>query len=386
MIKANWRSTTVIMLLVVLTAGCTSCGKYETQNKTVQTEAVKTETLESESEALEAESEALETEPEVIETEPEVIETEPEVIETEPEAIETELEEIETEPEVIETEPEVIETEPEVIETEPEEIETEAVQTEAAEPETVQTEAETEAVEPETAQTEAKTEGVMVIPAEDFLGDIGASVNDRIALSGSYTEAELSMMTNDEIAEANNKCCESERWFMDRYKNARVDNLNLQYLCEQYLNGLQNQYDAYVSWKEKQDIDAYNELWDAGYAKRAVTVAELKQYYDIAFADVSDMLEKAEELDSLDDLKNGEVSEETTKKVQDCLNKLQLPVGEVDGYCGERTIIMVKRFQKLYGYEPADGVIDDEVVAQLQEEADKAAPPQEETQSGENAE
>ena len=120
--------------------------------------------------------------------------------------------------------------------------------------------------------------------------------------------------------------------------------------------------------------------------KEGITAKELKEYYDIAFADISDMLEKAEELDALDDLKNGEVSEETTKKVQDCLNKLQLPVGEVDGYCGERTIIMVKRFQKLYGYEPADGVIDDEVVAQLQEEADKAAPPQEETQSGENAE
>ena len=323
MVKANWRSTTAILLLAVLMAGCTSCGKYETQNKTVQTEAVKTETLEAESEALETESEALETGAEVIETESDVIETE-------------------------------------------------AVQTEAA--------------ESETAQTEAATEGVRVIPAEDFLGDIGASVNDRIALSGSYTEAELSMMTNDEIAEANNKCCESERWFMDRYKDAQIDNLNLQYLCEQYLNGLQNQYDAYASWKEKQDIDAYNELWDAGYAKRAVTVAELKKYYDIAFADVSDMLEKAEELDTLDDLKNGEVSEETTKKVQNCLNTLQFPVGEVDGYCGERTIIMVKRFQKMYGYEPADGIIDDEVVAQLQEEADKVAPPQEETQSSENAE
>ena len=263
----------------------------------------------------------------------------------------------------------------EAAETEPEAIETEA-----------ETEAETDAAETKADQTEAQTETEGLIPAEDFLGDIGAAVNDRIALSASYTEAELSMMTNDEIAEANNKCCESERWFMDRYKDAQIDNLNLQFLCEQYLNGLQNQYDAYASWKEKQDIDAYNELWDAGYAKRAVTVAELKQYYNIAFADVSDMLEKAEELDALDDLKNGEISEETTRKVQNCLNTLQLPVGEVDGYCGERTIIMVKRFQKLYGYEPADGVIDDEVVAQLQEEADKAAPPQEETQSDESAE
>ena len=382
MIKINWRSTAAIMLLALLMAGCTSCGKYEKQNEPVQTDAAEPKSLETEpvtieieseilgteSEAVETEAEAIETEPEVVETEPEVVETEPEVVETEPEVVETEPEVIETEPEAIETEPEAIETEPEAIETEPEVIEAEAVQTEADQPET------------------AQTEGVMVIPAENFLADIGASVNDRIALSGSYTEAELSMMTNDEIAEANNRCCESERWFMDRYKDARIDNLNLQYLCEQYLNGLQNQYDAYASWKEKQDIDAYNELWDAGYAKRAVTVAELKQYYNIAFADVSDMLEKAEELDALDDLKNGEISEETTRKVQNCLNTLQLPVGEVDGYCGERTIIMVKRFQKLYGYEPADGVIDDEVVAQLQEEADKAAPPQEETQSDESAE
>ena len=361
MIKINWRSTAAIMLLALLMAGCTSCGKYEKQNEPVQTDAAEPKSLETEPVTIEIESEILETESEAVETEAEAIETEPEVVETEPEVVETE-------PEVVETELEAIETEPEAIETEPEVIEAEAVQTEADQPET------------------AQTEGVMVIPAENFLADIGASVNDRIALSGSYTEAELSMMTNDEIAEANNRCCESERWFMDRYKDARIDNLNLQYLCEQYLNGLQNQYDAYASWKEKQDIDAYNELWDAGYAKRAVTVAELKQYYNIAFADVSDMLEKAEEIDALDDLNNGEVSEETTKQVQTCLNTLQLPVGEVDGYCGERTIIMVKRFQKLYGYEPADGVIDEEVVAQLQEEADKAAPPQEETQSSENAE
>ena len=214
-----------------------------------------------------------------------------------------------------------------------------------------------------------------------FLADIGAAVNDRLALSNSYTEAELSMMTNDEIAQANQECCESERWFMDRYRDAKFESRNLQYLCGQYLTGLQNQYDAYDSWQENHDIDAYNELWEAGFAKRASAVVELKQFYGVGFTDISDMEEKVKELEKLDELGSGTVSEETTRKVQECLNTLKFPVGSVDGYCGYRTVQMIRRFQKLYGYGPADGVIDDELVAQLEEEVQKAAPAEEETEA-----
>ena len=211
-----------------------------------------------------------------------------------------------------------------------------------------------------------------------FIADVEAAVNDRTALSQSYSEAELSMMTNDEIAEANQECCESERWMINVYGNANFRRPNMQYLCEQYLTGLQNQLDAYESWKEKQDIDAYNELWEAGYAKRAAVVVELADYYGAQFTDISDMRAKVKDLEALDEFSSGTVSEATTRTVQECLNTLKFPVGKVDGYCGYRTIQMIRRFQKLCGYTPADGIIDDELVQQLQQEVEKISPKKEE--------
>ena len=179
--------------------------------------------------------------------------------------------------------------------------------------------------------TEAETEAETAAPEEakvkytsvkKFLGDVGAAVNDRNALASAYTEAELSMMTNDEIAQANQDCCESERWLMDRYSDAQFESRNLQYLCEQYLTGLQNQYDAYDSWQEKQDIDAYNELWEAGFAKRAVVVVELQKFYGVEFADIADMQAKAKELESLDELKSTKASESAMRTVPEHLNTL----------------------------------------------------------------
>ena len=244
-------------------------------------------------------------------------------------------------------------------------------------------------------ETENLTETEAVIETEDmseeeeetkagytkvkaFITDVEAAVNDRTALSQSYSEAELSMMTNDEIAEANQECCESERWMVNVYGNANFRRPNMQYLCEQYLTGLQNQLDAYESWKEKQDIDAYNELWEAGYAKRAAVVVELADYYGAQFTDISDMRAKVKDLEALDEFSSGTVSEATTRTVQECLNTLKFPVGKVDGYCGYRTIQMIRRFQKLCGYTPADGIIDDELVQQLQQEVEKISPKKEE--------
>ena len=241
--------------------------------------------------------------------------------------------------------------------TETEVSETEALtETEAETEIEVETEAETE----NTSETEEKKAGYTKVKA--FIADIETAINDRNAMSQSYSEAELSMMTNDEIAEANQACCESERWLIDAYADANFKNLNMQYLCEQYLTGLQNQLDAYESWKNKQDIDTYNELWEAGYAKRAAAAVELA----------------VKDLEALDEFSSGNVSEATTRTVQECLNTLKFPVGKVDGYCGYRTIKMIRRFQKLYGYTPADGIIDDELVAQLQQEVENASPKKEE--------
>ena len=269
---------------------------------------------------------------------------------------------------------------------------------EAADEDLLQTETETEVSETENmAETEAETEAVADIETEAetedmseeeiksgytkvkaFIADVETAINERTAMSQSYSEAELSMMTNDEIAEANQECCESERWMVNVYGNANFRRPNMQYLCEQYLTGLQNQLDAYESWKEKQDIDAYNELWEAGYAKRAAVVVELADYYGAQFTDISDMRAKVKDLEALDEFSSGTVSEATTRTVQECLNTLKFPVGKVDGYCGYRTIQMIRRFQKLCGYTPADGIIDDELVQQLQQEVEKISPKKEE--------
>ncbi len=228
------------------------------------------------------------------------------------------------------------------------------------------------------AQNEAEEKPVRT---KTFLKDITKAVNDRYALSQSYTEAELSMMTNDEIADANQACCKSEEWLFDQYEDAHLKSLNLEYLRDQYLAGLQNQLDAYDCWLEEQDIDAYNELWEAGFSKRASVCVELKKYYGAEFTDISDMEEKVTDLEALDELARGDISEEMTRRVQTALNMIKFPVGEVDGYCGYRTVQMVRRFQKLYGYEPVDGVIDDELLSQLEAEAAKVAPAEEEPSS-----
>lgn len=271
---------------------------------------------------------------------------------------------------------------------------------EAADEDLLQTETETEVSETENmAETEAETEAVADIETEAetedmseeeiksgytkvkaFIADVETAINERTAMSQSYSEAELSMMTNDEIAEANQACCETESWMIDAYEDANFKHPNMQYLCEQYLTGLQNQLDAYESWEEKQDIDTYNELWEAGFAKRAAVAVELADYYGAHFTDIADMRSKVKDLEALDEFSSGTVSEATTRTVQECLNTLKFPVGKVDGYCGYRTIKMIRRFQKLCGYTPADGIIDDELVQQLQKEVEKVSPKEEETE------
>ena len=47
------------------------------------------------------------------------------------------------------------------------------------------------------------------------------------------------------------------------------------------------------------------------------------------------------------------------------LNSLGFLCGTPDGICGRQTVSCIERFQNMYGYEPADGIIDDELIAQL---------------------
>ena len=47
------------------------------------------------------------------------------------------------------------------------------------------------------------------------------------------------------------------------------------------------------------------------------------------------------------------------------LNNIGFLCGTPDGIAGRQTTSCVERFQMMYGYEPADGIIDDELITQL---------------------
>ena len=240
---------------------------------------------------------------------------------------------------------------------------------EAAEQEAV-TEAESETEQPEVQMDENK-----------FLKGIRKSIRKRTKAAVSYSESELGAMTNDELVEANAACCEAERPFYEKYKNAVFNNKDVQYLCGQYIAGLKNQFDAYDVWKEEGNISLYNELWDAGYAKRACAVCELAEQYEIDFGDITEMQKKVEALNK----KNGEtpgteLGSEAVLECQNCLNTLGFR-NTADGSWGARTSKMVKRFQLMYGYGPVDGILTEDVLNNLRQEAAKVAPPETEAQT-----
>ena len=112
-------------------------------------------------------------------------------------------------------------------------------------------------------ETEAETEDAVLMDEQEFLDDIVESYNGRGVVSSKFTTAEINTMTSAESVEYYNECAEAERAFYEKYKNAVFKDLNIQYLCNQYINGLKKQYDAYVSWGETQDFE--NFYYEAGY-------------------------------------------------------------------------------------------------------------------------
>lgn len=237
-----------------------------------------------------------------------------------------------------------------------------------------------EAAQAAEAEPETEQPGV---PMEEkkFLKGIRKSLKKRTQAAVSYSESELGAMTNDELVEANAACCEEEREFYEKYRNAVFENKDIQYLCGQYMAGLKNQFDAYDTWKENGNISLYNELWDAGYAKRACAVCELADQYEIDFGDITEMRKKVEALEK----KNGEtpantLGYEAVAECQNCLNTLGFK-NVADGSWGARTSKMLKRFQLMYGYGPVDGVLTEEILGKLREEAAKVAPPETEAQT-----
>ena len=60
---------------------------------------------------------------------------------------------------------------------------------------------------------------------------------------------------------------------------------------------------------------------------------------------------------------------ETVLRTQELLNEIGFYCGNANGVAGRRTARMIRRFQEMYGYGPADGLIDDELLEQLEKAA-----------------
>ena len=238
---------------------------------------------------------------------------------------------------------------------------------------------ETEVIEKETETVEEK----VLMSEEDFFSDIVDSYNARGIVSGRYTASEENSMSTEEYVAHYIDCCETERPFYEKYKNATFDDLNIAYLCNQYINGLKKQYHSEDVWEETHDRDKFFDEYNSGFYNRAYVIVELSDYWNLPFGDVTSMREHTESLDSLNDAetRNSQVSHETVKEVQTLLHEIGFRCWNIDGVAGKRTVKAIKRFQEMYGYE-IDGMIDNELIEQLKQvKADKGLDDEVETET-----
>ena len=72
-----------------------------------------------------------------------------------------------------------------------------------------------------------------------------------------------------------------------------------------------------------------------------------------------------------EETRNSSVDPSKVTQVQELLNSLGFLCGTPDGIAGRQTASCIERFQNMYGYEPADGIIDDELITQLNDQASR---------------
>ena len=203
---------------------------------------------------------------------------------------------------------------------------------------------------------------------EEFLADLAASFNARQEAARAHTNEEVSAMSEADMWNFRFACTEVERSFYEAYHKAQFDDLNILYLCSEYCLGLEKQFQAEEIWNTQGDSEEANRLYTAGYYNRAYALVELCEYYGLDLAKEYENLKNAVvQMDSLsaDETRNASVDPAKITQVQELLNSLGFLCGTPDGICGRQTVSCIERFQNMYGYEPADGIIDDELIAQL---------------------
>ena len=249
------------------------------------------------------------------------------------------------------------------------ETETEKQTEEIMPPQQVPAEAET-VIETE-AETETESE-TNLKTTEEFLKDFKESYDRRETVYGQNAGARREWMSSEAWNAYLEACVEAERDFYEKYQDASFEDLNIQYLCNQYIDGLRKQYQAVELWKENPDSEDGDRIWLSGYYDRAGVIVEMSDYYDVDIPEKT-VATLTGELNSLSEPETGnaEVNPETVLKTQELLNEIGFYCGNADGVAGRRTARMIRRFQEMYGYDPADGLIDDELIDQLEEAAEQ---------------
>lgn len=203
---------------------------------------------------------------------------------------------------------------------------------------------------------------------DTFLKDLGESFAKRQQAAGQYSTDQLSGLSESELWDYRFSCAESERDFYNTYKDAQFNSLNVLYLCGEYCGGLGKQYQAEQVWNDSEDGEKASQLYTAGYYNRAYALVEFHDYYGLDLADGYKNLKDA--VTRMDNASGEETRNQGTdpgavKEIQEMLNSLGFLCGTPDGICGRQTVSCIERFQVMYGFDPADGLIDDELISQM---------------------
>lgn len=216
---------------------------------------------------------------------------------------------------------------------------------------------------------EQAEEGSTLHETAAFLSDLAASFDARQETARTYTAEQVNAMGESDMWAFRFQCAETERSFYNKYHNAQFNDLNVLYLCSEYCLGLEKQFSAEDVWNSSQDSDEANRLYTAGYYNRAYALVELCEFYGLDLAEEYQNLRNAvAQMDALsgEETRNASIDPETVTLVQTLLNGAGFLCGAPDGIAGRQTASCIERFQLMYGYEPADGIIDDELISQLQ--------------------
>ena len=229
----------------------------------------------------------------------------------------------------------------------------------------------------EEAETEEETETEYVDPSirtkEDFVADIAKYHNARVARMKKYSNEELNEMTDAEYIDAHLFFAEAEEPFYDRYVEAEFDDFNIKYLSSAYCEGINGLITSCKNYQADGDYGRWITAWKDAYVKCGAVLLEVADYYEVELDDKETLTEEMDTYHPVDDVvkKNSEVKKDTVKEVQQLLNDIGFNCGKVDGLCGKQTVRTIERFQEMFEYLPADGLIDEELVDQLETEKEK---------------